>query len=263
MATKNYKEISKEARLKVLEMIHKAGTSHIASNFSVIDIATVVYENLKPEDVVVWSKGWASASIYYFLSKQGKIPKEDLEIFGKEIDGKVKYMSLAETNIPGVLCNGGSMGHGLPIACGIALAKKLKREEGRVFCIMSDGEMNEGTTWESAAFARHNLLNNLMVVVDKNNWQAMGRTYDVLHLNLVDIFSGFKWEIAHVDGHDFNELEVSISDNIWFDNFPKVVIAETVKGKGVSFFENHLLYHYKHVDKDEYEKAVLEIKGND
>lgn len=254
-----YKQKANEVRKKILTMIHKAGTSHIASNFSVIDVATVLYDNLGEKDEVVWSAGWKSATIYYFLAKQGKIPKEDLEKFGKEIDGKIEYLGLAETNINGVLCNGGSMGHGLPIACGIALAKKLKGEEGNVYCIMSDGEMNEGTTWESAMFASHNKLDNLVVIVDKNKWQAMGKTDEVLNIDILEAFKGFGWWGWFRNGHDFKQIidliDLRVSDK------PVALVFDTIKGKGVSFFEDHLLYHYKHVDKEEYEKAIKELNN--
>src|SRR3990167_10165245 len=125
----NYKELALEARKEVLTLIHKAGTSHIASNFSVIDLATVLYANLKEGDEVVWSKGWAAATIYYFLAKQGKILWEDLEKFAQEENGKIKYLGLAETNVPGVWVNGGSVGHGLPVALGMALGKKRSGEK--------------------------------------------------------------------------------------------------------------------------------------
>ncbi len=256
MAT-NYKEKARQARLKVLEMIHKAGTSHIASNFSIIDVATVLYENLQEGDEVVWSKGWVAATIYYFLAQQGKIPKEDLEIFGKEINGEIKYLGLVETSTPGIHANAGSMGHGLPIACGMALAKKLKGEKGNVYCIMSDGEMNEGTTWESAMFAAHNNLHNLIVIVDKNKWQAMGKTEDVLNVDLHRAWDGFQWDVEEIDGHDFEEIDRA-RKNIWLPQ-PHVIICNTIKGKGVSFMEDHLLFHYKHVDKEDYEKAVTEL----
>jgi len=259
-----YKEKAKQARLKVLQMIHSAGTSHVASNFSILDVATVMYENLKAGDEVVWSKGWAAATIYYFLAEQGKIPKEDLELYGKEIDGKVKYLSLAETNIPGVLVNGGAMGHGLPIACGMALAKKLKGEKTKVYCVMSDGEMNEGTTWESAMFAVHNKLDNLVVIVDQNKWQAMGRTEDVLDVDLVKAWKGFNWHTHKVDGHNYEEIEKILlhtcEDGKCLTE-PMVMICDTIKGKGVSFFEDHLLYHYKNVDEDEYEQAKKELQN--
>lgn len=252
----NYKAKANIARRKVLEMVHRGKTSHIASNFSVIDIATVLYENLKPEDEVVWSAGWKAATIYYFLAQQGKIPKEDLDKFPN-----YPYIGLAETSVPGVHVSGGSMGHGLPIAAGMALAKKLKGEPGLIYCIMSDGEMNEGTTWETAAFASHHKLDNLIVLVDKNKWQAMGRTEDVLNIKGVREFEGFGWDGIEIDGHKYHEIESVMTGQ--FTEFktknPKVIICNTIKGKGVSFMEDHLLFHYKHVDDSDYEKALQEL----
>ena len=252
----NYNKIATEARKKVLEMINRGKTSHIASNFSVIDIASVLYENLQKEDEVVWSAGWKAATIYYFLAKQGKIPKEDLDKFPNE-----PYLGLAETSVPGVHVSGGSMGHGLPIAAGMALGKKLAGEKGNVYCIMSDGEMNEGTTWETAAFAAHHKLDNLIVFVDKNKWQAMGRTEDVLNIKGVREFEGFGWNGIEIDGHNHGEIETVVTGQFteFKTNNPKVIVANTVKGKGVSFFEDHLLYHYKHVDDDEFKKAMAEL----
>lgn len=283
MAT-NYKELARQARLKVLKMIHEAGTSHIASNFSIIDAAVVLYSNLKPQDEVVWSKGWVAATIYYFLAQQGKIPEADLDLFGKEqfkkcpscqgkgcahceegmVSDGILYLGLVETSTPGIWANGGSMGHGLPIACGMALAKKLKGEEGKIYCVMSDGEMNEGTTWESAMFAAHHKLDNLVVIVDKNKWQAMGKTEDVLNVNIAEAFFGFEWNVRECDGHNFKEVEKHINaqyikKGTWW---PEVIVAHTTKGKGVSFMEDHLLFHYKHIDKEDYEKAILELKSH-
>lgn len=249
----NYKELARMARLSVLEMVHRAGTSHIASNFSCIDIATVLYENLKPEDVVIWSKGWAAASIYYFNATYGRGPKEALSEFPHP-----PYLGLAETTVPGVLVNGGSVGHGLPIACGIALGKKRAGERGTVYVIASDGEMNEGTTWESAMFGAHHKLDNLVVLVDKNGFQAMGKTEDVMDVDLVEAFRGFAWNYIKTDGHIYETIEHAINRD--FDSqYPKVCIFDTVKGKGVSFMENALTFHYKHVDDSDFEKAKAEL----
>ena len=257
MAT-DYKELARQARIKILEMIHRGQTSHIASNFSVVDVATVLYENLKPEDEVVWSKAWAAAAIYYFLAKQGKIPEEDLDKFPNP-----PYIGLAETGIQGVWVSGGSMGHGLPIAVGMALAKKRAGEEGKIYCIMSDGEMNEGTTWESAALAAHHKLDNLHVIIDKNGWQAMGRTADVIkYKSISKIWHRFKWHARVCEGHNYENIEEQLLRSPLFtlDSYkPQVLVAKTIKGRGVSFFENHLLYHYKHVDGDEYKKALAEL----
>lgn len=270
--TTDYKELARQCRLKILEMIWRAGTSHIASNFSIIDVATVLYANLKKEDKIVWSKGWAAATIYYFLAQQGIIPKEDLDLFGKEINGEIKYLGLVETTTPGIYANSGSMGHGLPIACGMALAKKLKGEPGIVYCIMSDGEMNEGTTWESAAFARHHKLDNLAVIVDRNKWQAMGKTEDVLYINLEKAFKGFGWRtFSGLSGHNYEDIEkvlfyirmhneYEVVEEV-IEKKPSVIIVETIKGKGVSFFEDHLLYHYRHVSPEDFLKAKAELEN--
>lgn len=258
----DYKELARQARLKILKMIHVAKTSHIASNFSIIDIATVLYQNLKKEDEVVWSAGWKAATIYYFLAEQGKIPKEDLDRFAKEEDGRTEYLGLAEMNVPGVLVNGGSMGHGLPVAVGMALAKKRAGEQGMIYCIMSDGELNEGTTWESCKVAQHHKLNNLIILVDANRWQAMGETKDVLNFEPIeDHFKGFGLHTIRINGHDFFEIENALGKNR--GEFPTSIICDTIKGKGVSFMENHLIFHYKHVDDENYKKAMSELQQTD
>ena len=249
---KDYKQLAKEARIAILGMIHRAQTSHIASNFSCIDIATVLYENLKKEDKVVWSKGWAAASIYYFNAKYGLGPQEAVDQFPNE-----PYFGLAETTVRGVEVNGGSVGHGLGIAVGIAYAKKLKGEPGTVYCIMSDGELNEGSVWEAVMMAGHHKLDNLVAIIDKNGWQAMGKTEDVAKINIDKVFGGFGWLATNIDGHDYNLLEGSF--NYCTFEYPWVIIANTVKGKGVSFMENHLLYHYKNIDDETYQKALYEL----
>lgn len=258
--TETYKEKAKQARRDVLKLIHKAQTSHAASNLSVLDIATVLYENLKPEDAVVWSAGWKAATIYYFLNKQGKITDEELAKFPNE-----PYYGLAETTVNGVLCNGGAVGHGTPIAVGMAYGKKLSGEAGTIYCILSDGELNEGTVWESAMLASHLKLDNLVFIIDKNGWQAMGKTKEVINLPfLSDIWLGFGWTVDEIDGHNFEQLHESLVSN--FDpnvsrlTGPTVIIANTVKGKGISFMENHLLYHYRHVDDNDFAKAMEELK---
>jgi transketolase len=254
----DYKTLANEARKEILTLVHKAQTSHIASNFSVIDIATVLYENLQPEDRVVWSKGWAAASIYYFLWKQGKITREQLESFPNE-----PFLGLAETTVPGVEVNGGSVGHGLSVAVGMALGKKRASEKGTVYCIMSDGELNEGSVWEAAMMATYHKLDNLVAIIDANGWQAMGRTSDVIDVSPVDAFRGFGWGTDLIDGHNFFAIEDSIKRKPYeLLNLPYVIVAKTIKGKGVSFFEDHLLYHYKHVDASDYEKAMAELCQN-
>lgn len=264
----DYESLAKEARREVLTLIHKAGTSHIASNFSVIDIATVLYENLKPEDRVVWSKGWAAATIYYFLYKQGVLTYDQIQTFPNP-----PYLGLAEPSVQGVECSGGAMAHGLPIAVGIALGYKRSGTPGTVYCIISDGELNEGTTWESAALAAHHKLDNLIVFVDVNKWQAMGKTEDVLNFEPIQYkFESFGWKWMRGDGHDYEALQSVWEEDMNGTKFgfyatadesmkykPMVVICDTIKGKGVSFMENHLLYHYKNVSNEDYEAALKEL----
>lgn len=254
--TKNYKELAKSARIKVLEMIWKAQTSHIASNFSVIDIATVLYENADlKNDRIVWSKGWAAASIYYFNAKYGLGPQEAVDNFPQE-----PYLGLAETTVKGVHVNGGSVGHGLSVAVGMALAKKRAGEKGTVYCIMSDGELNEGSVWEAAMMAGHHKLANLVAIVDANGWQAMGRIKEVANFDARKVFDGFGWNAGYLDGHEHEILEQVIFRDKGGERAPFAYLADTIKGKGVSFFEDHLLYHYKNVDDETYQKALTELQ---
>ncbi|KPJ73541.1 hypothetical protein AMJ48_01150 [Parcubacteria bacterium DG_74_1] len=261
----NYKKIALEARKKVLEMIYRAQTSHIGSNFSSIDILTVLYsiadidKDLKEDrDRVVVSKGWVAASVYFFLAKKEIIPKEDLGTYCKEGS---KYIGLIEPSVRGVEAAGGSMGFGLPFGVGFALAKKIKQEKGRVFVLMSDGEMDCGTTWESALIGAHHKLNNLVVIVDFNGLQAMGRVKDILNIEpLKDKWEAFGWEVREIDGHNSEEIEKALLDSV--SQKPMVIIARTIKGKGVSFMEGANLYHYKAPSDEEYQKALKELKSN-
>lgn len=247
---------AREARRRVLEMIYEAQSSHIASNLSAIDFLTVLYERTHLDvDEVIISKGWIAASVYYFLSQKGVIPESDLDTYCK--DGS-KYIGLIEPTVKGVKCAGGSMGYGLPFGVGFALAKKLQKKPGHVYVVMSDGEQAIGTTWESALLAAHHNLRNLTVIVDANGFQAMGQVKSVLNIEpLGSKWSSFGWHASEIDGH--NQGSFSRALNIK-DVRPKVIICRTIKGKGVSFMEqNGLLWHYKNVTKEDYEKAMLEL----
>jgi transketolase len=253
LVTKDYAKVARGVRRKVLTMIHKAQTAHTASNFSVTDLAVVLYENLKPEDRVVWSKGWAAATTYVLLARRGQIPEADLEKFPHK-----PYLNLVEVGVEGVETTGGSMGHGLPVSVGIAIGQKKAEVKGMVYCIMSDGELNEGTTWESMLVANHHYLDNLTVFVDRNKWQAMGKTEDVLRLEpLDDKWRAFGWQVLHVNGHDHAEVEAALLTPT--EGKPKVIICDTVKGKGVSFMEHTLVFHYKVIDVETYDKAMAEL----
>lgn len=258
----DYQKDSLEARKKVLEMVHKAGTSHIGSNFSIIDIATVLYDKVDlKKDRVLWSKGWAAATAYYFLAQKGVIPKEDLDTFCQEGS---KYIGLVEPDVKGIDFAGGSMGFGLPAGVGFALSKKLKGEEGTVYVIMGDGEQAIGTTWEAAAIAAHHELDNLRVIVDCNGFQAMGKPEEVLNMEpLKNKWGAFRWDVCELDGHNHEMVSAFVDMRLTPDyekkNRPLVAIAKTVKGKGVSFMENLLDWHYKNVDATDYERALKEL----
>jgi len=261
----NYQEEAKQARIKVLDLIFRAQTSHIGSNFSCIDIMTVLFDKIDlDKDKFILSKGWAAASLYYFLWRKGRITEEELNSYCQEGS---KFIGLAEPIISDIPFAGGSMGFGLPAAVGYALSKKLKGEEGKVYCLMSDGELNCGTVWEAASIASHHKLDNLVVFIDNNGFQAMGKTRDILEIsNLgskLELF-GCDWKV--IDGHNHSEIEDILGlipkliekKNKWA---PTVLIAETIKGKGVNFMEGNNLWHYKAPNKDEYELALKELKG--
>lgn len=270
----NYPEQAKQARLKVLDMIYSAQTSHIGSNFSCIDIMTVLFDRIDlDKDRFILSAGWKAASLYYFLWKKGRITEEELNSYCKPGS---KFIGLAEPVHPDIPFAGGSMGMGFPAAVGFALAKKMKGEEGIVYCLMSDGEMQIGTTWESAMIAAHHKLDNLRVVVDNNKLQAMGEVQDILSLkDLRFKWKSFGWVSYELDGHNYNELLQSFnreyprdygkmegeympannSNEEFWKGRPRVYIANTIKGKGVSFMEHDNIWHYKAPNEKEYKEA--------
>lgn len=252
-------EIARESRLKTLDMLYKAQTSHIGSLFSCADIMAVLMPKVDfDKDRFVLSAGWKAAMLYFHLWKKGKITEEELDSYcqeGSEFIGLAEPLTRNGENIISIA--GGSMGLGLPGAVGIAMAKKLKGEEGMVYCLMSDGEVAIGTTWESALIAVHHKLDNLVVIVDRNGWQAMGATKDVLDLgSLIAKFADFGWLVMSVDGHNHEELSGAFE---WSYEGPVVILAETIKGKGVSFMEDNNLYHYKALSGEEYTNALQEL----
>lgn len=254
--TDNYKKIALEARKKVLELIYRAQTSHIGSNFSCIDLFTVIFEKTDlNKDKIILSKGWAAASLYYFLWKKGRITEEELNSYCQPGS---KFIGLTEPIIPEIPFAGGSLGMGLPAGLGFALAKKIKKQEGKIYVLMSDGEMQCGTTYESLLIAKQNNLSNLVVWLDNNKFQAMGKTRDILDIEPVeDKIKSFGWFIQRINGHDFEQI-----NNAWESinkNFPNYIICDTIKGKGWKRAEGNNLYHYKAPSKDEYEEAIKEL----
>jgi transketolase len=250
-----YEQIAQDSRLKVLDLVYKAQSSHIGSLFSCADIFAVLFENIDlDKDKFVLSAGWKACMLYYHLWRKGRITLEELDSYCQPGS---KFIGLAEPIHPDIQIAGGSMGFGLPGAVGIALAKKIKGEEGKVYCLMSDGEQAIGTTWESALIAAHHKLDNLVVIVDNNGFQAMGKTSKILDTP-PDIWHDLGWKWDMITGHDYMFIEKVILEN---SSRPKVIIAQTVKGKGVSFMENNNLYHYKNLSEEEYERAKTELQN--
>jgi transketolase len=261
-------KIAKASRKSIVSMTCKARASHTASSLSVIDMLSVIYtmasasqqENPLDNDLVVVSKGHASAATYSALAHSGYFPTQWLDDFctdGSPLGGHVNHHG-----VPGVELSTGSLGHGLSFAAGRALGNKLSGSQQRVFVVLSDGECNEGSVWEAALFANHHHLNNLVVLIDRNRLQSLKSTEETLALDPLDLkWSSFGWDTYTVNGHSHSELwnVLEPSQNI-HSSKPKLVVCETVKGFGVSFMENSVAWHYKSPSTSEVEQAHLEIE---
>ena len=251
-----------ELRLRLLHMYSSANAGHIGCSLSCIDLLiAVLFFTKKTEDTLILSKGHAAAALYACLYGLGEISDETLASFYQE--GTTLPAHPAPGKFKGIPFATGSLGHGFPIGCGVAHASKLQGGQERTFVLMSDGETNEGTTWEAAHFALQHRLDNLVVIVDKNGLQGFGQTAEVLG----DTASKRTWEaigfeVWEVDGHNILKLVELLSKGTTSPNgMPKLVIANTVKGKGISYMENKLEWHYLPMNGSQYEQAVSEIRS--
>lgn len=260
-------EFSKAIRKTTLEMVYRAKASHVGGAMSMADILAVLYNNIlkidpsKSEDPsrdrFLLSKGHACTSLYATLGLKGFFDIKELETYAT--DGS-RFLSHTSHYIPGVEISAGSLGHALPVSCGLALAAKKKKENWKTYCLVSDGELNEGSNWETILLAPQLKLNNLILIVDYNKIQSFGFVKDIIDIEpLFKKFECFNWETYEIDGHDHQQLidTFKACDN---DNpKPKVIICNTIKGKGVSFMENKLLWHYKSPSEQEYAQAINEL----
>ncbi|WP_022851623.1 transketolase [Limisalsivibrio acetivorans] len=255
------KEICSRARLGILDMIYKTGGPHIGSSFSMVEALAVLYFKVmdfgENRDRFLLSKGHACPGLYAILHLKGLLSDEDIEGFAVN-GGTLEQHPMIDT-AKGIEAATGSLGHGLSLGNGMALAAKHDSSPSRVFVMLGDGELNEGMVWESALFAAHHKLDNLTVMIDRNKIQALGDTEDVLVLEPIeDKWKSFGWDALRVDGHDMDAVESALNTNR--NGKPLAIVLDTVKGKGVSFMEDKLLWHYRAPDDDEYTKAVEELQ---
>ena len=211
-------------------------------------------------DRFILSKGHASAAYYAVLAECGFFPLDWLDTFyqnGSRLAGHV-----TRGPVPGIEVSTGSLGHGLPIAAGMALTAKRDARTHRVFCLLSDGECDEGSTWESMLFARQHKLDNLIAIVDYNKIQSLGAVKDVLDLGpLADKFRAFRWAVKEIDGHDHAAIRSALVSVPWEPGRPNCLIAHTVKGKGVDYMENQLLWHYLTPNAEQLQRALNQLGG--
>jgi transketolase len=254
-------------RKLALVMTHNANASHIGGALSIADILAVLYEkvlNVFPQepnhpdrDRFLLSKGHACSALYAVLSLKGFFKEELLDTYSKNGSSFITHVS---HKVPGVELSTGSLGHALSVGCGIALGSKRKQNNVKTYVVVSDGELDEGSNWEAILFAPQHKLDNLILIVDYNKIQSLGRTEDVLSLEPIKSkFEAFNWDTIEVDGHDHEAIYhalISPSKN----ERPKVIIAHTVKGKGVDFMENQLLWHYRSPNDKQLEDATEQIK---
>lgn len=257
-------------KLHGLEMTRVSRGSHIASILSVCDIVAVLYADIlrydpanprwDGRDRLILSKGHAGAAIYAALAECGFFdPAELLTHYanGSRLSGHVSHKG-----VPGVEFSTGSLGHGLPAALGMALAAKRDGKPHRVYAICGDGECDEGSVWESALFAPHYQLDNLTVTIDYNKMQSLDFCDNTLRLSpFAEKWRAFGWRVFDVDGHDHDALRQAYREAAQGDSRPSLVLANTVKGKGVSFMENNILWHYRSPQGEEYAAALKELEA--
>jgi transketolase len=269
-ASTDTRELANRIRLHALRMTSDGGGAHIGSVFSMADILAVLYGEVlrvdpanpswKDRDRFILSKGHAGAGVYAVLAERGFFPIEKLASHyrdGSDLSGHVSHKG-----VPGVELSTGSLGHGLPVGAGMAYAAKLDAASHRVLVLLSDGECDEGSNWEAILFASHHRLDGLTVIVDYNKVQSLKPVAETLGLEpFADKWRSFGWSVTEVDGHDHDQLRGVLCSLPIETGKPTCVIAHTIKGKGVSFMEHSVLWHYRTAKGDEFAAAENELLG--
>lgn len=256
-----------ELRRSVVEMVYRGQTGHIGGDLSECDLLTVLYYNIMnidpkhPDDPdrdrFVLSKGHCVETYYAILADKGFIEKEELETFSRY---KSRLIGHPNREIPGIEVNTGALGHGLPQAVGMALAGKRQKKQYKVFCLMGDGELAEGSIWESAMFAANYELDNLYAIIDRNHLQISGPTEEVMKLEpLEEKWKAFGFEVIRIDGNDTAQIEKAFTHLFHVTGKPKLILADTVKGKGISYMENNAKWHHGSLTEEQYRMAMEEL----
>jgi transketolase len=264
-------DLAKQIRIESLRMVTRAKASHIGGALSMADILAVLYAStmrynpLEPQwdcrDRLILSKGHNCTALYAVLSISNFFPIELLNTYGKDHSILMSHIS---HKVPGVEFSTGSLGHGLPFGVGKAIAAKRREEDWRTFVICSDGELNEGSNWEAVMLAPTQSLDNLTLIIDYNKIQSLARVDEVIPLEPLALkFRSFGWNALEIDGHSHQDLEQALSSTTDVNKQPKVVIAHTIKGKGVSFMEDQVLWHYRNPSEEQLELAIKEILNHE
>ena len=267
MTTKELKAKSINYRKNILKYIFHANAGHTGGSLSCVDILNVLYNhvmNVSPEnfkspdrDRYIQSKGHSVEALFVVLADKGFFPESDLNTLCKY---NSHYIGHPTRKVNGVEQNTGALGHGLPISVGMAIAAKLDKKKFRVFTLLGDGELPEGSNWEAALTASHYKLDNLCAIIDNNKLQITGPTSEVCNTDPLDAkFESFGWAVRHVDGHDLNALKEAFEALPFTEGKPNLVIAHTVKGKGVSYMENVIKWHHGVPSEKQYEDALSEL----
>ncbi len=263
---KTLQEIAKSIRKSIVCMNARSNASHSGTALSTVDILTILYfkvmkifssEPLHPlRDKFILSKGHGSAALYATLAEKGFFSKELLD--GFYMDGGKLPGHLDKEAVPGVEVSSGSLGHGLALGLGMAIANKVDKKNSHIYVMCGDGELNEGSMWEALMFASHKQLDNLTLIVDYNKLQGYGKTNQIVNLEpLKDKFVSFGLDVQEINGHDFEAIEKALIHN---SETMKVIIAHTVKGKGVSYMENEFIWHYKSPNPEQLTQALDELR---
>ena len=261
-------DIARELRLTVIDVMAWSGGAHVGGSLSIIDILTILYFkylDVNPADPqwderdrFVLSKGHAAAGLIPVLAKRGFFPEETLKTFNHF--GSPFAMHPDSNKVIGCDASAGSLGHGLSMAVGMALGARQRKMPWKTVCLMGDGECCEGSIWEAAMSAPHFKLGNLIGIVDRNRFMIDGETEDVMPLEpFADKWRAFGWDVVEVDGHDFDQLDEALAKAWAATDVPVLILANTIKGKGVDFMENNVVYHYASADSELCARAKASI----